>query len=107
MLPFLAAMIIAFLGIVIAIQNDGAVAINFLAWTVEGPLVMVLFLAFAGGAAISFLLTVPKVVRLKWRLRDSVKELGAKKPGTGKTRADEPKKDDRGVDLSGGSRDGQ
>lgn len=99
MLPFLAAMIIAFLGIVIAIQNDGVVAINFMVWTVEGPLALVLFLAFASGAAISFLLTISNVIRLKWRLKDKVKELGAKKPGPGKSRNEGP-----GEDPSGGSR---
>ena len=79
MFSLLAVLFIGFLVIFVAFQNTDVVAIQLLAWTTEVPLAMGLFLAFAGGAVISSLLSASKIIRLNWRLRDLLKAARPKK----------------------------
>ncbi len=61
------ALIIAFLAIVFAIQNNVPIAINFLIWQSEGSLALVLLVALAVGACIGLLVAVPTILKRGWR----------------------------------------
>jgi len=59
----IAALIIAILVIVFALQNADIVLVAFLAWKFEGSLALVLLLAFAMGVIASLLILLPKVIK--------------------------------------------
>jgi putative membrane protein len=57
------ALFIALLAVVFALQNTMMVTVAFLFWKFDGSLALVLLLALAVGALISFLASLPSLVR--------------------------------------------
>jgi len=63
---FLAALVFALVAVMFALQNIVPVRVAFLAWTFEGSLALVLFVAVIAGAVISMLVSVPNIVKARW-----------------------------------------
>ncbi|MEL6221174.1 MAG: lipopolysaccharide assembly protein LapA domain-containing protein [Cyanobacteria bacterium J06627_8] len=61
------ALLIAFLAIIFAIQNNAPIIINFLVWQSEGSLALVLLVTLAVGAIIGLLVSVPSIVKRGWK----------------------------------------
>jgi len=75
-----AALLISLIAIVFALQNIVPVTVTFVVWTFQGSLALVLIAAMAVGALISFLASVPSLVRHRWttgQLRKQVASLEA------------------------------
>jgi lipopolysaccharide assembly protein A len=66
---------IAVLAVIFAVQNNQQVTISFLAWEGQGSLALVLLIALAVGAAISFLLSLPANVKARWTIRNQRKKM--------------------------------
>lgn len=58
-----AAIVIAALSAVFALQNARPVSVSFLSWSFEASLVIVLLMTFSAGALAAFLVSVP------WRIK--------------------------------------
>jgi putative membrane protein len=58
-----AALLIAIVAVIFALQNTAAVVISFLAWQTEGSLALVLLITLLFGVLISLLVSVPTVIR--------------------------------------------
>ncbi|MEB3212388.1 MAG: lipopolysaccharide assembly protein LapA domain-containing protein [Leptolyngbyaceae bacterium] len=72
------ALVIAFLAIIFAIQNNIPIVISFLVWQSEGSLALVLLVTLAVGAIIGLLVSVPTIVKRGMRTareRRKVEEL--------------------------------
>jgi lipopolysaccharide assembly protein A len=67
------ALFIAVIAVIFAVQNTLIVTVSFLLWKFNGSLALVLLLAIAVGALISFLASSPALVRGKWSLRNQRK----------------------------------
>jgi uncharacterized integral membrane protein len=65
-----AALAISLLAVVFALQNIVPVRVTFLTVQLEGSLALVLFVALVAGALISFLASVPALVRGRRGTRD-------------------------------------
>ena len=63
------ALIIAVIAVIFALQNAAPVTISFLFWKFHGSLALVLLLALAVGAVISFLASLPTLLRGQWSIR--------------------------------------
>ena len=59
----IAALIIAILAIVFALQNADVILVTFLVWKFEGSLALVLLLAFVTGVIASLLILLPKTMK--------------------------------------------
>jgi len=57
------SLIIAFLVVLVALQNVDPVTIRFLVWETRGTLAMVLIITLLAGALLSYLTTLPAQVR--------------------------------------------
>jgi len=68
------ALIIAIIAVIFALQNTLIVTVSFIIWKFTGSLALVLLLALAVGALISFLASLPAIVRGKWSLRSLRKQ---------------------------------
>lgn len=66
---------IAFLAILFAIQNTEVVSISFLFWETEGSLALILFIALAAGALITYLVTAPGQVRRRMNISSQRKQI--------------------------------
>ena len=64
-----AAMVIALLAVVFALQNTATVTVSFLLWTVPGSQALVLLVALFAGIAICFFAFLPSWVRHRWTIR--------------------------------------
>jgi uncharacterized integral membrane protein len=62
---------VAILTVVFALQNNAPTSLGFLSWTFESSLAVVILVAVAAGALVSFLAALPGMVRLKWHLRSA------------------------------------
>jgi putative membrane protein len=67
--------IIAFLAIIFAIQNTAVTPIRFLIWESEGSLALILFIAMAAGALISYLVTAPSQIRGRMTISNQRKHI--------------------------------
>lgn len=63
------ALFIAILAVIFALQNTLPVTVSILFWKFDGSLALVLLLAMAVGALISFLASLPALVRGTWSRR--------------------------------------
>lgn len=73
-----AAILIAVISVLFAMQNNVPVTINFLIWNFESSLALVLLLSLALGASVVSLLTMPNAVRqqlLMLRQKRRIEEL--------------------------------
>lgn len=73
------ALILAALAAVFSLQNAQPVSVNFLKWSFDASLVIVLVLTFAAGAISAFLVSIP------WRIRVMRELSGLKKNQRDKT----------------------
>lgn len=83
MLLFLiiAALIIAILAVVFALQNADIILVTFLIWKFEGSLALVLLLTFVTGAIVSLLILSPWITKkglMSSNQNKKIKELGRK-----------------------------
>ena len=69
------ALIIAILAILFAVQNNAPVEVSFAVWTFEGSLALVLLVAMAVGAVISFFASLPTNIKVRWTLRNQTKKM--------------------------------
>ena len=63
------SLIVAGIAILFAVQNAGMIEINFLVWSFEGSLALVLLIALALGVVISLLASAPSVIRRNLTIR--------------------------------------
>lgn len=68
-------LVIAFLAILFAVQNTLVVPISFLFWETEGSLALILFIALAAGALITYLVTAPGQVRRRMNISSQRKQI--------------------------------
>lgn len=69
------ALIIAILAILFAVQNNAPVEVTFAVWNFEGSLALVLLVAMAAGAVISFFASLPTNIKVRWTLRNQTKKM--------------------------------
>lgn len=69
------ALILMGITIIFAVQNTSTTMVRFLTWQTEGSLALVLLIAAAAGALISFFFSLPTLVRDKWTVRSQRKRL--------------------------------
>jgi uncharacterized integral membrane protein len=69
------ALFIAILAILFAVQNNDPATVSFLAWDFNGSLALVLLIALAAGALISFFFSLPANVKARWTIRNQRKRL--------------------------------
>jgi uncharacterized integral membrane protein len=87
---FLAALAFALVAVMFALQNIVPVRVAFLAWTFEGSLALVLFVAVIVGAVISMLVSVPSIVKAKWTANGLRKQIAALEAELDAARRSEP-----------------
>ncbi|ASC73820.1 Lipopolysaccharide assembly protein A [Halomicronema hongdechloris C2206] len=63
----ISALVIAFLAILFALQNNNLVTINLLVWRYEQSLALVLLATLAIGVLVGLLVSIPAIVRRGWR----------------------------------------
>ena len=71
---------IAIIAIIFAVQNNATTTVSFFLWKTDGSLALVLLIAMAAGALISYLVSLPSNIRARWavrNLRKKVEELEA------------------------------
>ena len=71
------ALAVALVAVMFALQNIVPVSISFLTWTFEGSLALVLFVALIVGALVSFLASVPALVKGRWKVASLKKRVAA------------------------------
>ena len=69
------ALILMGVTIIFAVQNTATTMIKFLTWEIEGSLALVLLVAVAAGALISFFFSLPTLARDKWTVRSQRNKL--------------------------------
>lgn len=77
MLLFLiiAALIIAILAVVFALQNADIILVTFLIWKFEGSLALVLLLTFILGFITGLLIILPKLIKRSFMISNQEKKL--------------------------------
>jgi len=85
------ALIISAMAILFAAQNNDLTSVSFIVWDFESSLAFILVVALAVGALISFLVSLPTNIRVRWALRNQKKKIGEleKNLAEAKTRAEE------------------
>jgi len=69
------ALIISVVAVLFAVQNTDPVTVSFAIWETEGSLALVLLIALAAGALISFLFSLPSNLRTRWTIRQQRKKM--------------------------------
>lgn len=69
------SLIIAFLAVIFAVQNNTIISIRFLVWETEGSLALILFIALIAGALISYLATTPNQISRRMTISNQRKEI--------------------------------
>ena len=69
------SLVVAILAVIFALQNNTPTTLQFLSWKFEGSLALVILLAVAAGALVSFFAALPSLLRLKWHLRSHKRRL--------------------------------
>src|SRR3954471_12406211 len=72
-----ASMLIALLAVLFALSNTAPASVNFVVWSFQGSLALILLGALFSGILISFLGMLPSVVRNRWTIRQLRKKLEA------------------------------
>jgi lipopolysaccharide assembly protein A len=68
---------VALVAVMFALQNIVPVTVAFLAWTFEGSLALLLFVALIVGALVSLLASVPTLLRGRWAATSMKKRIAA------------------------------
>jgi lipopolysaccharide assembly protein A len=71
----LAALIIAIIAVIFALQNMTIVTISFFFWSIQGSLALVLLITLAVGVLISILASLPRLISGKWTSSGQRKKL--------------------------------
>jgi len=71
----LISFVIAVLGIVFALQNADPVTLAFLVWRIDSSLALVLLLALAAGVLVSFLATLPSLLKGGWTISGQKRQI--------------------------------
>ncbi len=71
----LISFVIAVLGIVFALQNAVPVTLAFLVWKIDSSLALVLLLALAAGVLVSFLATLPSLLKGGWTISGQKRQI--------------------------------
>jgi hypothetical protein len=61
--------------VIFALQNSAITQVTFLTWHFDSSLALVLLIALAAGALISFLFSLPANLRARWSIRQQRKKL--------------------------------
>ncbi len=69
------ALFISALAVVFALQNSDTTQVTFLTWQFDSSLALVLLIALAAGALISFLFSLPTNLKTRWTIRQQRKKL--------------------------------
>jgi lipopolysaccharide assembly protein A len=81
------ALSIAAIAVLFALQNSTPVEVKFLAWTFESSLAMVLLVALAAGALISYFFSLPGNLHTRFALRNQRKRTSELETGLAETKA--------------------
>ena len=71
------ALVVAFLAILFAVQNNDPASVHFLVWEYQGSLALILFVALAVGALIAFLVAAPSLIRARMQASSQKKRAAA------------------------------
>ena len=71
----IAALALAVLTVIFALQNTIPVVVTFLLWKFEGSLAMVLILTFALGVIVSSLVSIPAIVKRRSAISHQKKKI--------------------------------
>lgn len=71
----IAAIIVAILGVVFALQNAVPITVSFLTWRFESSLALVLLITLALGILMSLLVSVPSMIRTKKIISNQKKKI--------------------------------
>jgi lipopolysaccharide assembly protein A len=71
----IAALGLAILTVIFALQNAISVAVTFLIWQFEGSLALVLMLTFALGVLVSLLVSIPAIVKRRSAISNQKKKI--------------------------------
>ena len=71
------ALVVAFLAILFAVQNNDPASVHFLVWEYQGSLALILFVALAVGALIAFLVAAPSLIRTRMQASSQKKRAAA------------------------------
>jgi len=85
----IAALIIAILAVIFAIQNADIILVTFLMWKFQGSLALVLLLTFVLGFIAGLLIILPKLVKRSFAVSSQRKKLEEAQKGL--EEKDEPK----------------
>jgi lipopolysaccharide assembly protein A len=69
------ALFIAVVAVIFAVQNSDTTQVSFLTWQSNSSLALILLIAVAAGAMISFFLSLPSNIRARWTIRQQRKKL--------------------------------
>jgi uncharacterized integral membrane protein len=69
------SLFIAILAVIFALQNTAQVTVSFLIWNFQGSLALVLLLSLSVGALISFLASLPTLLKSRWSIRGHKRKL--------------------------------
>lgn len=69
------ALLISILAILFAVQNNATTTVSFLFWDTQGSLALVLLIAIAAGALISFLFSLPSNIKSRLTIRNLRKQI--------------------------------
>lgn len=74
-LAIIAAIFVAIVGVIFAVENNIPVNVTFLSWQFDSSLAMVLLLTLALGAIIVALLSTPSTLRRQWLVSRQKKQI--------------------------------
>lgn len=63
------SLLIAIVAVVFALQNTAVATVSFLLWEFSSSLALILLIAVFAGVLISFLVSIPQLVRANWKAR--------------------------------------
>ena len=82
-LMLIAALLIAIVAVIFAIQNPGFVTVTFVAWKFDTSLTLLLLIALAVGALVMLFITLPGSIRLRYQIathKRTIKDLQKDQP---------------------------
>ena len=74
-IAIIAALVIAIVAVIFALQNLTAVGVSFLFWSIHGSLALVLLVTLAVGVLVGSLASLPGLIRGKWATSSQKKKL--------------------------------
>ncbi len=69
------ALFIALIAMVFALQNSAPVQVSFFIWRFDSTLAIVLLVALLAGALMSFFVSLPSNLRVRWTVRQQRKKI--------------------------------